>query len=342
MFQLNATPGRTAIIDGKEYLFFSGYGYLGMQQHPEFVAHLQKAIEQYGIVFPSSRISNTRLSIYEQMEASLSQLTATSNTVLFSSGYAAGKTAVTLFNNHSAIFSAPNIHPAIQIRENVNIDFGSWAEETIYNINNHLFNEPPVIISDGVNPLTATIYDFSFLEQLNKEVICVIDDSHGIGLLNNGRGIDLPRKQNIQYLITYSLSKAINLVGGAVSCTNPQHAELLRKQTTYSTSTAPPPSFIAAYLAGEPIYHTQREQLHLNCLYAANQLAQKGILYNPELPILVLPEPLDEDYFRKYHIIISSFAYPNEHGKKINRVVFNALHTKQDIDALIEAIGYSL
>lgn len=342
MFQLNATPGRTAIIDGKEYLFFSGYGYLGMHQQPEFLAHLQKAIQELGIVFPSSRISNTRLSVYEQMEASLSKLTDTADTVLFSSGYIAGKTAVQLFNQHRTVFSAPNVHPAIQIRENTTIDFDSWAQETIHYINSHSFNEPPVLICDAVNPLTASINKFSFLEQLNTEVVCIIDDSHGIGLLNDGKGISLPQKANLEYLITYSLSKAIHLTGGAVSCTNKQHAELLRKQTTYTTSTAPSPFSVAAYLESASLYSKQREQLQQICLYAAASLKQKGIQYDAKLPILILPEAFDEPYFRNFNIIISSFAYPNEDGKKINRAVFNALHTQQDINALMEAISYSL
>jgi 7-keto-8-aminopelargonate synthetase-like enzyme len=60
-YAFDATPGRTALIKGKEYLFFSGYSYLGMQQVPEFAALVKEGIDKYGWLFPSSRISNTRL-----------------------------------------------------------------------------------------------------------------------------------------------------------------------------------------------------------------------------------------------------------------------------------------
>ena len=42
MFQLSNNPGRTTICNQKEYLFFSGYAYLGVQHHenrPEKIRH---------------------------------------------------------------------------------------------------------------------------------------------------------------------------------------------------------------------------------------------------------------------------------------------------------------
>ena len=72
MFTLNDTPGRTAIANGKEYLFFSGYSYLGMSHVPEFAELIKEGIDKYGWLFPSSRISNTQLELFTQFEAKLS------------------------------------------------------------------------------------------------------------------------------------------------------------------------------------------------------------------------------------------------------------------------------
>src|SRR5215216_6199390 len=109
---LNETPGRTAFINGKEYLFFSGYSYLGMQYIPEFVALIKEGIDKYGWLFPSSRISNTQVAIYEECESLLSSITQTENTVLVSSGFMAGKLATALWRKE--VFNLDPSHPAIQ------------------------------------------------------------------------------------------------------------------------------------------------------------------------------------------------------------------------------------
>jgi 7-keto-8-aminopelargonate synthetase-like enzyme len=57
-----------------------------------------------------------------------------------------------------------------------------------------------------------------------------------------------------------------------------------------------------------------------------------------ELPVYRLPEETDEEYFSKEGIIISSFAYPDPAGKKINRAVLNAIHTQDDLQKLANAL----
>jgi len=68
IYSFDETPNRIAIINGKEYLFFSGYNYLGMNSVPEFAALVKEGTGKYGWLFPSSRISNTRLKIFEEAE----------------------------------------------------------------------------------------------------------------------------------------------------------------------------------------------------------------------------------------------------------------------------------
>ena len=58
---------------------------------------------------------------------------------------------------------------------------------------------------------------------------------------------------------------------------------------------------------------------------------KKEIRFHSELPVFILPEEMDENYFSNNNIIISSFGYPDPSGKKINRAVLNALHTQEDL-----------
>src|SRR5437762_1440775 len=103
MHILDSTPGRTCMINGKEYLFFSGYSYLGMNHVTEFRELVKKGTDKYGVLYPSSRISNTRLAIYEEFENHLSEMTGMEETVSFSSGYLAGETISDLLSSYKNI-----------------------------------------------------------------------------------------------------------------------------------------------------------------------------------------------------------------------------------------------
>ena len=87
MHEFSSTPGRTAFEKGREYLFFSGYAYLGLQHVPRFTALVKEGIDRYGWLYPSARISNTRLDLFAQCEALLSEITGAEDTVLTSSGF---------------------------------------------------------------------------------------------------------------------------------------------------------------------------------------------------------------------------------------------------------------
>lgn len=342
MFSLHQTPGRTALINEKEFLFFSGYSYLGMNQVPDFLALLHKGIEIYGAIFPSSRISNTALDLYDASEQQLNNLTKFSETVLLPSGFTAGKASVEIIEKDSTVFQGPFCHPAIRIGLNSNLSFSDWAKETVNTINNNSYPTPPVILSDSLNQLTAEVYDFSFLNQIQQKVICIIDDSHGIGLIGtNGAGIcsSLPRKENIEYIITYSLSKALNIQAGAVSCSNKSTADKIRSTSWYTAVTPPSPVMLYAFCNAGLIYQNQLAQLKQQKKTLQDLLVNRqDVRFHQDLPVFIFSEELDEDYFSKKNIIISSFAYPVPTGKKINRAVLNALHTDNDIQALIDAL----
>ncbi len=343
MFQLNFTPGRTAFVDNKELLFFSGYAYLGMNHVTEFLQHVQKGIELYGAVFPSSRISNTQLNLYSETEKLLSDLTQTADTVLMQSGFTAGKASVETIAADTALFHAPFCHPAIRINNNSVLFFSDWANETVDTINKNNYATPPVILSDSMNQLTAEVYDFSFLNSIKQNIICIIDDSHGMGLLGiNGEGISsrLPKKENIEYIITYSLSKAMNIQAGAISCSNKNTADKIRNSNWYAATTPPSPAMLYAFNHSQKIYQQQRETLNKNKKFLLELFSKYfDIKFHPELPVFIFREEYDEDFFAKQNIIISSFAYPDPKGKKINRAVINALHTDDDLIKLADALN---
>jgi 7-keto-8-aminopelargonate synthetase-like enzyme len=317
-YAFDATPGRTALVKGKEYLFFSGYSYLGVQQVQEFTALVKEGIDKYGWLFPSSRISNTKLEIFEEAEIMLSAITGMDVSVIVASGYIAGRMATAAFAD--TIINLNPSHPAIQRN------------------NDHQHTD--VFAVDSVETLNASVTDFSFVKNTNNKTI-IVDDSHGIGLIGRtGEGITsrLPQNNYTQYILTYSLSKAFHINAGAVSC-GKERAANYKKDHAYTSATAPSPALLYAFIKGQHIYASQRKKLQNNMQYFQQLIKDLPLIrYHPELPVFILPENIKEQKLFDAGIIISSFAYPDIHGKRTNRIVLSALHTKEDLEILVNLL----
>lgn len=332
---LDGMPGRAARVDGKEFVFFSGYNYLGINADAEFIELVLEGTGKYGWLFPSSRISNTRLSVYEECEALLAGLTGTEDAILLPSGFAAGQ--LTTAHHQGAVHNAPGSHPAILRHPSAFDSFGDWRHWLLQQAETMEQGVPLVIASDSVNPLTATIHDFSFLSSLSGQVVSVIDDSHGIGIIGKnggGAGTLVPANNSVEYLFTYSLSKAFGISGGAISCSTKQ-VEIFKTMPQYSAVTPLSPAQVFAFNHGQHIYARQREKLLQNITYFEALVKNlPGIRRHPGFPVFVLPSLINESHFFDAGILISSFAYPDPKGPRLKRVVLNALHTRDDLDFL--------
>jgi 7-keto-8-aminopelargonate synthetase-like enzyme len=334
MYELNQSPGRTVWANGRQYLFFSGYSYLGMGHVEEFTNLVKEGIDKFGLLHPSSRISNTQLPIYETFENILSRIVGSEETVTFSSGYLAGRAVVDLVTKHNKhVYCAPNTHPAIQCGTPLIGD--DWKNQLVKTINQSP-NNSFILFMDSVNPLTASVANFSFLHELDsdKHLTCIIDDSHGIGLLGPiGNGIShlVPELPNVEAVIVYSLSKAFHPNGGAISCSK-RIAGYLTNSPYYTGATAISPAMAYAFVHGQHLYLRQLKKLQDN-ISAFIQVTSDigGICFYPQLPVFVLKSEWEAAFFDAQNIIISSFAYPDPSGNKVNRIVLNALHTRQDL-----------
>lgn len=317
----DGNPGRTLVSGNREYLFFSGYAYLGMNHVPAFTDLVKEGIDRYGVSFPSSRISNTRLTLFEEMEHLLAAITGKEASVCFASGFMAGEAARSLLSD--PVVAVPGTHPAVYQGNQY------FSPEAI--------SGPAVsIIGDAVDIFRPALTDFGFLAH-RPWLGVLVDDSHGIGLTGaQGEGVSC--RLPVPAIISYSLSKAFNLIGGAVSCTR-QEAEQLRKHPAYSTATSLSPALVYAFIQAQALYALQRSRLRANtALFIEMIQTIAGIRYEEALPIFVLPDTISEEKLAEQGILISSFAYPSQGGRKVKRVIINALHTASDLEILAGAL----
>lgn len=354
ILQTTRTPGRTAIVDDRTCLFFSGFAYLGLHQHPGYQAALCEAIGQYGALFPSSRAGNLRLSIYEETEATLATLLQQESAAVFSSGYLASQTAAHYAVTYGQLLYAPGTHPSLQlVRQQTPspaVPAEDWAAR-VTDLVNHHHDHTYVIVTDAVNPVTSTIHPFNWLRDIRKQVLVLIDDSHGLGILGpEGQGIIhlLPQTPYLRYLLTASLAKAFSTEGGVVAGST-EDISALRQTAFFTASTPLLPAYAAAFLQSRPWIKEARETLLQHIAYMLHRTAG-SVIHNPHgLPAFVLPHPEGRpdvaDHLFEKNIIISSFCYPYAHSPLVNRAVLSALHRQEDLEALLLALwayGYEI
>lgn len=335
----NTTPGASIIIGEKEMRFFSGFSYLGLHQLPVFKELLKTGIDKYGTVFISSRIANVRLGLYEELEHSLAGLQQQQAAAVFSSGYLASQAAAQYAATKGQLLYAPGVHPALWTRSPglPDISWSDWTTQTTEKVNHHP-DHTFVIVADSVNPLTSTINDFAWLKDIQRHVLVLIDDSHGIGILGRtGNGIihALPRHPLVRYLLSSSTAKAFSVQGGVIT----GHAadiSAIKKQPLFTGATPMMPANAWALLHSFPLHEVQRTLLRTQIQYFEQLTTGMEQVYNPfHLPIFLLKHTHNiAAQLLEHDIIISSFGYPHPDSPPINRIVISALHTDNDLQAI--------
>lgn len=340
MLQLEQKPGRTTIINGKEYLFFSGYSYLGLGCNESFLQLIHEGIEKFGVVYPSSRISNTPLQLYSEFEHALAQLTNTEASAVFSSGFLSARTATQVVAEEMKVYYRYPAHPASSHHHQAMYIENSWDDflDEKRKANEFKFG----LLADSINPTPGRFTDFSFLQNLPKEfkIVLIIDDSHGIGWLGaKGEGIvsRLQLPSNVELLLNFSLSKAFHLNAGAV-CGSPYWIDKAKQHVNFTTSTPPMPALAHAFMNGASIFQQQRLLLHKNIQYLQNLISNSTFAASEGTPVFVIKKESVAPYLLKNNVLISSFGYPRPENNVVNRIVVNALHLKSDLEKLVQLI----
>ncbi len=242
---IDSFPGREILIDGKKHLYFGGTAYLGLQTDAIFQNLFVDNLKKYGTNYGASRKSNLRMSIFGKAERYLADFVGAEDCVTVSSGYLAGQFVAQALNTKAhRFFYAPNTHSALYP-----IQTKCYTTFTALNIalREHLRSQPrktPVVFLDAIDFSGCNYPDFNLLQLLPlNEVILVVDDSHGIGIIGkNGSGVFriLSRLPIKELLVCCSLGKGFGIQGGAVFGTKNRMSRLMETSFFGGSSRAAP------------------------------------------------------------------------------------------------------
>lgn len=338
--QLEQSPNTKVIIKETEYLYFSGTSYLGISNLPKFHKIIFKNIKKWGSSFGSSRNANIKLAIYEKAEKFLTAFFKTEECVSVSSGTFAGLlTLSTLEKIVDSFFYMPKTHPAILPK-----DANPVFEEN--NLNTLLLNfkkETICIVVDAIAGLETAPFNFDFLNQISseKKVFLLVDESHSLGVLGeNGNGISSKMKvnKNVEIISVSSLTKAFGVNGGVIAGSK-KFINLIKENPLFVGSAPMNPAFLESFVEAQGLYKIQRNKLKENCAYVFERVhALNNVRISKNYPVFFVDDENIADFLLSKKVIITSFFYPTISNKKINRVVINANHTKEDLDYLCNCL----
>ena len=344
---LSARLGKKLLIEGKEYLFFNGTSYLGLDSLEAYGRIVESNVKKWGTHHGLSRTNNVRLAIYDAFEEYFSTQAGAQAAALFSSGYLAGIAASQyLFPKADQCWSAPDTHPAILpsgLRADSSLSFSQWMHACLERAST-LPSQKILILGNAVDPLKAEIhaYDWVALIAEKHEVTLLIDDSHAFGVLGNGLfgTYSQWKQEGVQLVISGSLGKGLATPGGIVLGSQ-DLIQGVKSQSIFAGASPPSPALLQSFLDAQDLLQVQQGKLKelTSFFYQQNRLLPQ-IQGTSNFPVFVYSPDLWAEKLQEQGYITSSFPYPTASGPKVNRMVLSASHTREELSALSQMLAH--
>lgn len=335
-------PGRELVLNGEKFLYFGGTAYLGLQTDLDFQNLHIKNIKKYGTNYGASRKGNVRFTIYEEAENHLANLLGSASCLTLSSGYLAGQLISNYFhkNGHQCLY-APETHEAVhQFRSKNHKDLDQLILDLKKAV--EVGKKRPVLFLDSINLDGRNYPDFSWLKKLPlKELILVVDDSHGLGIIgDNGGGVfkSLEEIKSNELIVCGSLGKGFGIQAGIIAGSS-QLIKDLKSTDMFAAASPASPASMSTLIDSSEILSNKRTALKSNIDCFTQCLKDlEALTYIKNYPVFGVNDERIPQNLLTHNIIITDFKYPTENDDVVQRIVLSAHHTKQDVETLVKAI----
>lgn len=353
-------------IDGRKYLNFSCYDYLGLNGDARVLEAAAEAARRYGMSASASRLTAGERPPHRLLETTLAALYGVEDCVCFVSGHATNlSTLGQLFGPRDVIFHDALCHNSLVLGATL-----SGATRIPYPNNNmdalgrllenrrHVYQRA-VIVTEGLFGMDGCLCDLPRLVEFKREYGCflMVDEAHSLGVLGkSGRGVHehfgVPAQEVDIWMGT--LSKSFCGCGGYIAgCA--ALVEFLKYQAPgFVYSVGMPPSLAAASAEAARIMLVEPgrlERLRANGRQLLDLAREKGLdtgkaQGHAVIPIMVgdsLTAALLSQELRRRSILALPIIYPGvEEGKARLRFFVSAMHTDADLRTAVEATAQAL
>lgn len=199
MYVLQSPPDAVVTIDRREYLYFVGTGYLGLQNHPEVIGAACLATERYGIHSATTRAGFGNSPPVLEAERRAAELYAAEAAFYFAAGYAGNAVLMNVLQERFDLLLIDElshfsvVEAARQSRLPARTFRHRDADDLAATIARHIRpGMKPLLLTDGVFSVRGTIAPLTdYRQELSRYAGAgmMIDDAHAVGVLGlNGRG----------------------------------------------------------------------------------------------------------------------------------------------------------
>ena len=194
----DGVAGAVTRIEGREYLNFSSYNYLGLSGHPAVNRAAKEAIDRYGTSASASRLVAGERPVQRALEEALAELYGVEDCIVFVSGHATNvSTIATLFGPKDLIVHDSLIHNSvlegIKLAGSTRRSFPHNDHQTLDNILAEIRGqfERVLIVVEGHYSMDGDIPDLPALIDIKTrhKAFLMVDEAHALGVLGaTGRG----------------------------------------------------------------------------------------------------------------------------------------------------------
>jgi 8-amino-7-oxononanoate synthase len=355
---LDGAQGAHVSINGQRVVSFCSNDYLGLAADPALVAAAHAALDQCGVGAGAAHLITGHHRFHHNFEIAFARFVGKPAALLFSTGYMANLAVLTtLVGRHGEVFGDKLNHASlVDAAQLSGATFSRYRHGDLAQLESQLAKSSApdkLIVSDLVFSMDGDIAPVDALLDLAErfDAWLYLDDAHGFGVLNAGRGglTDRARASDrVIYLAT--LGKAAGVAGAAVAAHASVIDWLIQKARPYIYTTASPPLLAACLLeslrqieAGE----ARRERLrsHIAQLRAGLAKLEYATLMPSTTPIQPLLVGANADAVRlsqallQRGLLVPAIRTPTVPvGTARLRITLSAAHSAEDVAQLVEAL----
>jgi len=349
------------VIDGRSYISFSSYNYLGLTAHPVVQAAATDAVAQYGTSVSSARILSGNRPIHDQLEQAIAALVGAQDAVTLVGGHSTNTSIIPhLYGEKDIIFYDSLVHDSIQ--QGIK---ASGAVRHAYGHNDlavlkagltarrHRFRRA-LIVTEGLFSMDGDIPPLADLVELKSAfgAHLMVDEAHSIGVLGpRGGGIcdETGVSPDDVDILMGTLSKSLASCGGYIA----GHREFIRylqyslSAVVFSAGMTPANTAsalaAAAVLSAEP---DRLERLRDNATHFLDGARQRGMNVGPAIGAAVVPVILGDSMVA---VRVADELF--QRGISVNPIIFPAVpeslarlrffitadHTHDQLDTALDA-----
>jgi 8-amino-7-oxononanoate synthase len=362
----DGVAGAVTRIDGREYINFSSYNYLGLSGHPAINKAAKDAIDRYGTSASASRVVAGERPIHRELEEALADLYEVEDCIVFVSGHATNVSTIGyLFGPKDLVIHDSLIHNSVlegvklsgaSRRSFPHNDMGA-LDGILATIRGQF--ERVLIVVEGHYSMDGDIPDLPALIDIKRrhKAFLMVDEAHALGVLGQtGKGIrehfGVSGKDVDIWMGT--LSKTLASCGGYIAGERAlvEHLKYAAPAFVYSVGIAPP--LAAAALEALRIMRREPERvgrLRERVQQFMQQMQSMGINTGYGQGYAIVPAitgsslkatRLSNQLFEA-GINVQPIIYPAVEEKSARlRFFLSAMHTEQQIDSTLKALKRSV